>query len=205
MKKMGFSQMMELLQVKNKGEIVLCNAGNFYIAIGKDAVLLNELLGLKLGCLKPEMCKVGFPISSLEKYIDKIQEKRYSYIVYYFDQQKEELEVLMEYKGKKKNEVKEERKNWYICSKDVKTYKKPDKYILALTKLYETEKDEVLTYLNKIDANLNTQRIYLRIMKKNRWIDEHKFKVAMEQIYEMGKILGGLIKYYAKSHTKPIS
>ena len=197
--------MMELLQVKNKGKIVLCNAGNFYIAIGKDAILLNELLELKLSCLKPEICKVGFPITSLEKYIDKIQEKRYSYIVYYFDQQKEELEVLMEYKGKKKNEVKEERKNWYICSKDVKTYKKPDKYILALTKLYETEKDEVLTYLNKIDANLNTQRIYLRIMKKNRWIDEHKFKVAMEQIYEMGKILGGLIKYYAKSHTKPIS
>ena len=35
--------MMELLQVKNKEKIVLCNAGNFYIAIGKDAVLLNEL------------------------------------------------------------------------------------------------------------------------------------------------------------------
>lgn len=74
--------------------------------------------------------------------------------------------------------------------------------ILMITKI---EKDEVLPYLNKIDANLNTQRIYLRIMKKSRWIDEHKFKVAMEQIYEMGKILGGLIKYYAKNHTKPIS
>ena len=141
-KKMGFSQMMELLQVKNKGKIVLCNAGNFYIAIGKDAVLLNELLGLKLGCLKPEMCKVGFPISSLEKYIDKIQEKRYSYIVYYFDQQKEELEVLMEYKGKKKNEIKGERKNCYICSNDIKKYKKVDKYIMALAKLYEREEQK---------------------------------------------------------------
>ena len=47
-KKMGFSKMMELLQVKNKVEIVLCNAGNFYIAIGKDAVLLNELYCLLL-------------------------------------------------------------------------------------------------------------------------------------------------------------
>lgn len=74
--------------------------------------------------------------------------------------------------------------------------------ILMITKI---EKDEVLSYLNKIDANLNTQRIYLRIMKKNKWIDEHKFKVIMEQIYEMGKLLGGLIKYYAKNHTKPIS
>jgi hypothetical protein len=74
--------------------------------------------------------------------------------------------------------------------------------ILIISKI---EKSEILLYLNKIDANLNTQRIYLRIMKKNRWIDEHKFKVAMEQIYEMGKLLGGLIKYYAKNHTKPIS
>ena len=74
--------------------------------------------------------------------------------------------------------------------------------ILIISKI---EKSEILLYLNKIDANLNTQRIYLRIMKKSRWIDEHKFKVAMEQIYEMGKLLGGLIKYYAKNHTKPIS
>ena len=65
-------------------------------------------------------------------------------------------------------------------------------------------KHENLTYLNRIDADLNTQRIYLRIMKKSRWIDEHKFKVAIEQIYEIGKILGVLIKYYAKNNTKPI-
>ena len=71
--------------------------------------------------------------------------------------------------------------------------------ILIISKI---GKNQTLYYLNKIDANLNVQRIYLRIMKKNRWIDEHKFKVAMEQIYEIGKILGGLIKYYAKNNTK---
>jgi len=49
---MGFSKMMELLQQKNKGKIVFCNTGNFYIAIGKDAVLLNNLIDLKLSCLK---------------------------------------------------------------------------------------------------------------------------------------------------------
>lgn len=73
--------------------------------------------------------------------------------------------------------------------------------ILMIAKIGKTE---MMYYLNKIDANLNTQRIYLRIMKKNRWIDEHKFKVAMEQIYEIGKILGGLIKYYAKNNSKSI-
>ena len=73
--------------------------------------------------------------------------------------------------------------------------------ILIISKI--NEKD-IMYYLNKIDSYLNTQRIYLRIMKKQRWIDEKKFKVAMEMIYEIGKILGGLIKYYAKNNKKQI-
>ena len=71
--------------------------------------------------------------------------------------------------------------------------------ILLISKINEKE---VLYYLNKIDARLNTQRIYLRIMKKEKWVDIKKFNVAMEQIYEIGKILGGLIKYYAKNNKK---
>ncbi len=71
--------------------------------------------------------------------------------------------------------------------------------ILIISKVNDKN---IMTYLNKIDAELSLQRIYLRIMKKSKWIDEKKFKVAMEQIYEIGKILGGLIKYYAKNNTK---
>ena len=59
-----------------------------------------------------------------------------------------------------------------------------------------------LEILNKIDAELNTQRIFLRIMQKQRWIDNKKFEVAMRLIYEIGKIIGGLLKYYAKDNTK---
>lgn len=71
--------------------------------------------------------------------------------------------------------------------------------IMYLSKI---EANECLNILNKIDTELNTQRIYLRIMKNNKWIDERKFKIAMEQIYEIGKILGGLFKYYAKNNKK---
>lgn len=71
--------------------------------------------------------------------------------------------------------------------------------IMYLSKI---EKSKCLAIVNNIDAELNTQRIYLRIMKNNKWIDERKFKIAMEQIYEIGKILGGLIKYYAKNIKK---
>ena len=62
------------------------------------------------------------------------------------------------------------------------------------------DKYKRLYYLNIIDTKINTQRILLRIMLKNKWIDPKKFKIAMDKIYEVGKILGGLIKYYGKNN-----
>ena len=57
-----------------------------------------------------------------------------------------------------------------------------------------------LYYLNRIDAGLNVQRALLRIMKKYKWIDEKKFDYIMNSlIKEVGLVLGGLIKYYAKN------
>ena len=73
--------------------------------------------------------------------------------------------------------------------------------ILYISKL---EISKRLYYLNLIDAELNTQRIMIRIMTKNKWIDEKKYKVSMEMLYEIGKILGGLIKVYAKNYKKSV-
>lgn len=72
-------------------------------------------------------------------------------------------------------------------------------FVMCLNKI---EESKCLYYINLLDAEINTQRIYLRIMYKNRWIDEKKFNVAMEQIYEIGKMVGGLIKYYGKNIKK---
>ena len=41
-------------------------------------------------------------------------------------------------------------------------------------------------------------------MVKNKWIDERKFKIAIDKIYVVGNMLGGLIKYYAKDNKKSI-
>lgn len=71
--------------------------------------------------------------------------------------------------------------------------------ILMLSKIEACEK---MNYINMIDANLNVQRILLRIMNKNHWIDEKKFNYVIEKIYEMGKIIGGLLKVYAKDSKK---
>ena len=72
-------------------------------------------------------------------------------------------------------------------------------YVMVLNKI---EENKCMHYINMLDAQINTQRIYLRIMYKNRWIDEKKFNIAIEQIYEIGKIIGGLIKYYGKNLKK---
>ena len=68
----------------------------------------------------------------------------------------------------------------------------------------KVENSKRLYYLNLIDAELNTQRVMIRIMQKNKWIDDKKYKVSMELLYEIGKILGGLIKHYAKNNKKPV-
>lgn len=71
--------------------------------------------------------------------------------------------------------------------------------ILLLSKVREEEK---INYINYVDAELNVQRILLRIMYKNQWIDEKRFKVASDLIYELGKLIGGLLKYYGKNIKK---
>lgn len=54
----------------------------------------------------------------------------------------------------------------------------------------KVESKNRLYYLNKIDADLNVQRALLRIMKKNKWISEEKFKVILTtHMLEMGKII----------------
>lgn len=62
-------------------------------------------------------------------------------------------------------------------------------------------KKERLLYLNRIDAGLNIQRALLRIMKKYKWIDEKRFEYVINTlIKEVGAVLGGLIKFYAKNY-----
>lgn len=73
--------------------------------------------------------------------------------------------------------------------------------ILMLSKVNSNMK---INYINHIDAQLNTQRILLRIMQKNKWIDNKKFDYVIGLIYELGKIIGGLLKFYGKDFKKRI-
>ena len=51
-----------------------------------------------------------------------------------------------------------------------------------------------LELYNNVDAQIYYQRICIRIMYNNKWIDMQKYKYSNELLSEIGKILGGLIK-----------
>ena len=97
---MSFCQMMNILREGNRGKIVFVNTGVFYIAVEEDAVLLNNKLKLKCTCFQKNTCKVGIPITVLEKHLKRIEKINYSYIVYNFNKQEKTLKKIKEYKGK---------------------------------------------------------------------------------------------------------
>ena len=51
-----------------------------------------------------------------------------------------------------------------------------------------------LELFNIVDSHIYYQRICIRIMYNNQWIDMKKYKYSNELLSEIGKILGGLIK-----------
>lgn len=103
---MSFSRMFNLLKEKEDGKVVFVRCGHFYIAIEEDAVLLNDLLNLKCTCFRENTCKVGFPVNSIEKYINKLKKLKYGYAVYDYDKTDIELKKIADGKGKENYKIK---------------------------------------------------------------------------------------------------
>lgn len=53
---MKLVEQIQNLQEKKEKTIILVKNGIFFIAIGKDAITLNKTLGLKLTCMREELC-----------------------------------------------------------------------------------------------------------------------------------------------------
>ena len=77
---MSFSKMLEILQERNEKKIVLIRLGMFYIATGRDAVLLHDKLNLKCICFTDNVCKGGIPVIAIDKYIEKLDKTGYGYL-----------------------------------------------------------------------------------------------------------------------------
>lgn len=78
----SFSEMVKELQEKYKGYLVLVRNGIFYCAIGKDAVIMHQLLGYKPVCFKDGVCKCGIPVNAVELAILRLIETGYSCIIF---------------------------------------------------------------------------------------------------------------------------
>lgn len=96
---MKYLDLVEKLQKENEGYIVLIKNGIFFIGVGKDAIVLNELLNLKVTCMRKELCKVGFLVKSLEKYIVKLKETNKSFVIYTYNKDSEIEEEIFRFKG----------------------------------------------------------------------------------------------------------
>ena len=94
---MKFLEVVEMLQNEpgNNGYIVLVKNGMFFVGVGKDAVLLHDILGLEVVCIREKLCKVGIPEKSIEKYIGLLTSNRVSFVLY--DYLKEENEKGRQY------------------------------------------------------------------------------------------------------------
>ena len=85
---MDFFEMILRLKIIYEYKIVIISCGAFYIAIGEDAIILNKEIGLKLNCMRKNVCKVGIPKNSIYKYLGKLNKTEYGYIILNYDREK---------------------------------------------------------------------------------------------------------------------
>ena len=60
--------------------IILIKSGNFYIALGDDAKIINNILGYQIKEFSNTV-KIGFPIISLNKVLDKLDTLKINYMI----------------------------------------------------------------------------------------------------------------------------
>lgn len=65
--------------------LYLFKSGFFFIFIDEDAQIISPILNLKLGMLNNTIVKCGFPIHSLQKYLEIIKDTPYNIKIISFD------------------------------------------------------------------------------------------------------------------------
>lgn len=101
---MKFLGKIEELKKENEDRILLARCGVFMIAIGKDAIFLSEKFGFKKTCFKEGVCRVGVPLTYTLKYLELLEYRGYSYVVYDYDKNTKELTEKYRYNGSNKIE-----------------------------------------------------------------------------------------------------
>lgn len=211
---MKFLEIVKMIKKKkeNKNVLVLVRCGAFFVSIGKDAIWLSENLGLKTTCITNKICKIGIPVGSIYDYIDRLEQLGYSFVIYHYSK-----EMILESANRYAEAYRYQGKYMEYMLQIIFKMPRTEKFNIGnefknvmyqmlenILFINKVEMSKRLHYSNLIDAELNTQRIMIRLMYKNKWIDEKKYRVSIEMLYEIGKIVGGLVKCYAKNNSKSV-
>ncbi len=157
---MKFYEFLQMLQKRTPDKVIMVKNGAFFNSIGKDAIVLEKVLGFKRTCYARGICKCGMPVSyvkeNMEKVIKRLKEKNISIIIYdekeggSFKYKNKEFDVLFELEGET---IKEDRKNLNCleCSNN-KYAKETNIYTIEKEKVEEIKKElkeEILKILGK--------------------------------------------------------
>ena len=97
---MKYTEIIEKLQKEEKGKIIIVKFGAFFVSLGKDAVIMHKLLGLKITCQKSKICKVGVPVSSIFNYVDSLEKLGYNFNIYSYESKTKEIKLEYTFEGK---------------------------------------------------------------------------------------------------------
>ena len=157
---MKFYEFIENLQKQTPDKIVMIKNGAFFNSIGKDAIVLEKVLGFKRTCYARGLCKCGMPVSyvkeNMEKVTARLKEKNISIIIYdekeegRFKYKNKTFDILFELEGES---IKEERKclNCLECENN-KYGKDTNIYTIekeTIENIKKEVKEEILKILNK--------------------------------------------------------
>lgn len=79
---MNFLDFERKIKKENLGKVCIIRLGVFYYALEKDALVLEKHCNLDKICFSPNICKVAFPVMSIDKYIDMLIDQKISFCVY---------------------------------------------------------------------------------------------------------------------------
>lgn len=132
---MGIINMIQTMKLVHKLDIVLVKIGNFYQVYGKDAYIISYLFGYKLKKVEnTKMC--GFPLSSVNKIIATLEDKKINYLII----------------DRRNNYEVEERLDNKNLNNYTKSFEKAKKYISYKTRI-DNVNNFLLENINKADFN----------------------------------------------------
>lgn len=198
------------VELKNKDNklLYLFEVGNFFIFINEDAKKISELTNLKLTKFGNNV-KCGFPINSLDKYINIFNEIGLDVSVIYKvnnrevikDKDIEELDIyknyidLIYYTEMITRKYPKYEKFCLVNDIKCRTYKGLE-LIIRCYKLYKRE--DKLKLLNELDVLIRCIQVFVRVSYKNKYITNNNYFAWSNKLFNIGNLLGGWINSCVK-------